>query len=313
MSDLHAVVGAGPLGRAVAEDLKTRGARVRILSRSGHGAGKDIEAVRADATNFADLASALIGASVVYQCSQPAYTRWAQDFPALQQGILDATVRAGADLVIADNLYMYGDPDGAVITENSPERPVTKKGRVRKAIADAALDAHHAGQLRVAISRPSNYFGPGHDQSSKAIFGAAVNAKGMQFFGSMEVPHSLTYYPDAAGAMATLGTTELGWGSVWIPPVQPAVTQREFASMVWRAAANTGSPRTMVVGRRMLAAIGLFVPVVREVLEMSYEYEKPFVVDSSHFERTFGVAPTPLADAIVATLESYSNTRLARA
>jgi len=275
--------------------------------------GNDIEAVRADATNSTDLDRALEGATIVYQCSQPKYTRWAQEFPALQRSILNATVRAGADLVIADNLYMYGDPKGAVIFDSSPERPVTKKGRVRKAMADAALDAHHAGLLRVAISRPSNYFGPAHDQSSKAVFGAAVKGKSMQFFGSMDVPHSLTFYPDAARAMATLGTSELGWGSAWIPPVQRALTQREFAAMVWQAAGNTGAARTTVVGRRMLAAIGLVVPVVREVVEMYYEYGKPFIVDSSHYESTFTDKPTPMADAIRATLESYAGAQAVRA
>lgn len=313
MTDLHVIVGAGPLGRALADDLRNRGARVRVVSRSGHPAGDGIEALRADATDSADLDSALKGASVVYQCAQPEYTRWVQEFPALQQGILDATVRAGADLVIADNLYMYGDPDGTVITENSAEHPVTKKGRVRKEMADAALDAHHAGRLRVAISRPSNYFGPGHDQSSKAIFGAAVDGKSMQFFGSMTVPRSLTFYPDAAHAMATLGTSDLGWGSVWIPPTQPAITQSELAAMVWHAAGNTGAPHTTVVGRRMLAALGLVVPVVREVVEMYYEYGKPFVVDSSHFESTFGARPTPMADAIQATLESYQGAQVVHA
>ena len=259
----------------------------------------------ADATNPADLDVALAGASVVYQCAQPAYTRWAQEFPQLQTGILDATVRAGADLVIADNLYMYGDPNGAVITETSPENPTTNKGRLRKTMADAAVQAHREGQLRVAISRPADYFGPGHDQSSKAIFGNAARGRAMQFFGRMDAPHTLSYLPDAAAAMAALGTTEAGWGSVWIPPVQPAVTQQELAERVWSAAGNSGRPKVRVTGEGAIRLVGLVVPVVREFAEMSYQYEKPFVVDSSRFESTFGAAPTPNDVAIAATVEHY--------
>ena len=259
----------------------------------------------ADATNPADLDVALAGASVVYQCAQPAYTRWAQEFPQLQTGILDAAVRAGADLVIADNLYMYGDPNGAVITEVSPENPATKKGRVRKAMADAALQAHCEGRLRVAISRPADYFGPGHDQSSKAIFGNAARGSAMQFFGRMDMPHTLSYLPDAAAAMATLGTTEAGWGSVWIPPVQPAMTQHELAERVWSAAGNSGRPKVRVTGEGAIRLVGLVVQVVREFAEMSYQYEKPFVVDSSRFESTFGAAPTANDVAIAATVEHY--------
>ncbi len=312
MSTLHVVVGAGGLGRTVAHELVTQGHRVRLVSRSEHSAGPDIESVRADATDPAQLDTALAGADVVYQCSQPEYTRWAEEFPQLQRGILDATVRAGADLVIADNLYMYGDPNGTVINEASPEAPVTKKGRVRKAMADAALEAHHAGMLRVAISRPSNYFGPGHDQSSKAVFGAAVKGKSMRFYGRMDAPHSSTYLPDAARAMATLGTTDQGWGSVWIPPVQPAITQHELASRVWTAAGNAGNPRVSVLSRRELALLGIFIPLLREVDEMYYEYERPFVVDSSKFQGAFGAEPTPMDVAIAATLASYAEARPVR-
>jgi nucleoside-diphosphate-sugar epimerase len=306
MTDLHAIVGAGPLGRALATELARQGERVRLVSRSGTAAHDGIESVRADATDAAQLGRALGGAAVVYQCAQPAYTRWAQEFPQLQNGILEAAARAGADLVIADNLYMYGDPAGATITEATPEIPVTKKGRVRKRMADAALDAHRAGRLRVAISRPSNYFGPGHDQTSKALFTSALRGRRMQFFGTLDVPHSLSYFPDAARAMAAMATSDIAWGSAWIPPVQPAMTQREFAGRVWQAAGNTTPPRLGVLAPRMLAAVGLFVPVVRELPEMAYEYERPFVVDSSRFEAAFGFGPTPLADAIGATIDAYS-------
>ena len=305
MSGLHIVIGAGGLGRSVAAQLVAGGERVRLVSRTGDARVTGAESVGADATNPADLDVALAGASVVYQCAQPAYTRWAQEFPQLQTGILDAAARAGADLVVADNLYMYGDPNGAAIREASPENPATKKGRVRKAMADAAVQAHREGQLRVAISRPADYFGPGHDQSSKAIFGNAARGRAMQFFGRMDAPHTLSYLPDAAAAMAALGTTEAGWGSVWIPPVQPAVTQQELAERVWSAAGNSGRPKVRVTGEGAIRLVGLVVPVVREFAEMSYQYEKPFVVDSSRFESTFGAAPTPNDVAIAATVEHY--------
>lgn len=305
MSGLHVIVGAGPLGRGLARQLLRHGQRVRLISRSGGHTVDGAESMRVDATVSTDLDRALAGAVVVYQCSQPHYTRWAQEFPRLQQGILDATVRAGADLVLADNLYMYGDPEGRTITERSPQVPATKKGRVRKAMADAALEAHQDGRLRVAISRPSDYFGPGHDQTSKAVFGNAVRGKSMQFFGRMDQPHTLSYVPDAARAMALLGTSGNGWGQVWIPPVQPALTQGELAERVWEAAGQSGRPRVSLLGRGVIRAVGLVVPVVREFGEMYYEYEKPFVVDSTAFESAFGIAPTPLDDAIATTVAHY--------
>ncbi|MGZ8804557.1 MAG: NAD-dependent epimerase/dehydratase family protein [Microbacterium sp.] len=309
MDGVHVVLGAGGLGREVADELARNGQRVRLVSRSGRSGGDPaIERVRADATNPAELDAALAGAAVAYQCAQPAYTEWTTEFANLQTGILDAAARAGADLVIADNLYMYGDPDGAAISESSRERPTTAKGRVRKQMADDALAAHRNGRLRVAISRASTYFGPGHDQSSKGIFDNALRGKPMQFIGGVDMPHSYSYLPDAARAMVLLGARETGWGSAWISPVQSALVCREFAARVWSAAGQSGKPRISVMRRGMLRAVGLFVPIVRELPEMLYEYEKPFVVDSSRFERAFGVAPTPSGEAIAATLEAYART-----
>lgn len=125
---MHVTIGAGPLGRGVALELVRRGERVRVLSRSGTSVGPDVESVKADAKSSVALTKALRSASVVYKCSQPPYTRWAQEFPGLQKSIVDATAHVGADLVVADNLYCYGDPRGAVITESSPEIPTSKKG-----------------------------------------------------------------------------------------------------------------------------------------------------------------------------------------
>lgn len=311
---MQVVIGAGPLGRSIAHDLAARGERVRLVSRSGGSAGDPlIEWVRADATKPPDLALAVRGSTVVYQCAQPQYQDWERSFPQLQRGVVEAAARAGADLVIADNLYMYGDPDGAPISESSIQQPATVKGGVRKSMADEALAAHHSGMLRVAISRASTYFGPGHDQSSKAIFSEALRGKPMRFLGRMDMPHSLSYVPDAAHAMVALGTGDSGWGAAWISPVQPAITQGEFAERVWAASGNAGPMRVTQVSRLMLGVLGLVVPMIREVPEMLYQHEKPFVVDSSHFEGEFGLRATPMADAIASTLEWYSNTAGVRA
>jgi nucleoside-diphosphate-sugar epimerase len=303
--ELHVIVGAGGLGRSVARALVSRGMRVRLLSRSGHGGMEGAESLAIDVADVAAIDSAFAGAAVVYQCAQPEYLQWEVEFPSLQKRILDAAVRAGADLVIGDNLYAYGDPDGAVISEDSAEKAVGRRAQLRKQMAEAALDAHRAGRLRVAISRASDYYGPGHDQSSKGIFGSAVRGKSMQFFGRTDVPHSFSYVPDAGRAMAILGTSEFGWGRVWIPPVQPAVTQAKFGSMVWAAAGQPGKPKISRVTRTVAAPLALFVPIVRALIETLSHFEHPYVVDSSEFENTFGVTSTPMDESIAETIDWY--------
>jgi len=301
----HVILGTGPLGTAVARSLIDRGETVRMVSRSGRGIVDGVETLAADLTDPAAAARAVAGTSVVYQCTQPAYHRWTIEFPALQQTIVDAAADAGADLVIADNLYSYGDPEGRTITESTPERPISRKGEVRRAMAQEALAAHRAGRLRVAITRPSNYFGPGYDQSGHAIFERAAHGKPVQLLGRGDQPRSVSFVPDAGAAMAAVGTSESGWGRVWITAIQPPLTQQEFADRVWQLAGQQGSARTAFITPGMMRFAGMFSPTIRAAIEMSYEFDRPFVASSAAFESTFDVAPTPLDDAIATTLRAF--------
>jgi nucleoside-diphosphate-sugar epimerase len=307
MSNLHVIFGTGPLGRSVAEALVQRGKQVRMVNRSGkiEGLSQGIEIVAGDAYSLEFTRRVTENAEVVYQCAQPEYHRWTEEFPALQTSILEGAASNNAKLVIADNLYMYGDPGGQTITETSPEQPHTKKGKLRKQMAKMALEAHRTGKLQVAISRPSHYFGPSYDLSGNFIFTPALKGKAIQLLGRANVPHSFSYVPDAGRAMAMLGTSEKSWGQIWIPPVLPATTQLEFAQKIWQAAGQSGTTRITLLNKWMLGLVGLFNAGSREAVEMLYEFEKPYVVDSSKFEKTFSVKATPLDEAIERTLEYY--------
>ncbi|MDX2005738.1 MAG: hypothetical protein SFU83_10720 [Meiothermus sp.] len=307
MAELHVIFGTGPLGHSVAEELTLRRKRVRMVNRSGktERLPHAVELITGDAYSLEFTRRITQGAAVVYQCAQPEYDRWAEEFPPLQASILEGVAANGAKLVIADNLYMYGDPNAQTIREDSPQNPTTRKGKVRKAMADAALEAHHLGKLQVALSRPSNYFGAGYDVAADMIFRPALAGKPMQWIGRLDQPHSFSYIPDAGKAMAVLGTSEQAWGQVWIPPVQPAVTQAELAAAIWRSAGQSGRPKIQVMNRLMVGLAGLFIPVVRETYEMLYEFEKPFVVDSSKFERTFGMTATAWEAALEHTLAHF--------
>ncbi len=305
MRELQVIFGTGPLGSSVAEELLRQGYQVRMINRSGRASVQDAETVAGDACSLDFARRVTENAAVVYQCAQPAYHRWAEEFPALQQSILEGAAANRAKLVIADNLYMYGDPNGQPIHENSAQNPSTKKGKVRKEMADAALAAHQAGKLQVALSRPSHYFGPDYEVIGDMVFKNALRGKAMQFLGRLNQPHSFSFVPDAGRAMAILGTSEQGWGQVWIPPVQSTLTQLEFAQKIWQAAGQTGTPKTQALGRIMAQIAGLFVPTIRETVEMLYEFERPYVVDSSKFEQAFGIKATPTDEAIRRTLGHY--------
>ncbi len=308
MSELHVVFGAGPLGRAVANELVRRGKAVRVVSRSGQmaEAPAGVELVAGDLYNPSVVRDLTRGAAASYQCAQPEYHEWQEKFPPLQAAIIEGLTGTGTKLVIGENTYMYGDTDGKPQTEDLPYAAHTRKGKVRAALAQAAMDAHKAGKVGVAIGRGSDFFGPWALGSSHGdrVFYPALTGKGASFAGNLDLPHTATYIEDFGKALAILGERDEALGQVWhVPSDRPQITQRQFAELVYREA---GQPlKVSGMGKTMLRIGGLFIPSAREIVEMMYEFEKPFIVDSSKFERTFGVKATPIEDAIKTTVAWY--------
>ena len=305
---LHVVFGTGPLGMAVMRSLTARGKTLHMVNRSGKAdVPEDVSVVGADAYDPDATADACRGAAVVYQCAMPPYHEWPQKFPRLQGNILGAAARAGAKLIIGENLYMYGEVSDRPITEDLPNAATTRKGRVRAEIAEAAMAAHRAGQARVAIGRGSDFFGPGVLQSAigaRAII-SALQGKRASLLGNIDLPHSYTYINDFGRALVTLGEREEALGQIWHVPNAETLTTRQFMSIVFE---ETGKPPAMSgVGRTMLRIAGIFVAGARETVEMMYEFERPFIVDSSKYEKTFGEHATPHRQAIRETVQYFRN------
>ncbi|GAB2826016.1 SDR family oxidoreductase [Actinoallomurus bryophytorum] len=306
-SDLHVVLGAGgAIGGSVARELASRGRRVRAVNRSGKVPSLDgVEAHRGDITSAEGAKAACEGADVVYHCAAPAYTRWVQEFPRMTDAVREGAAAAGAKLVFADNLYMYG-PVGAPMTEDMPSAARNPKGRVRAEMAESLLAGHRSGELRVAIGRASDYYGPGgvNTTAGTTVFGAALRGKVARWVGSLDQPHSLGYLPDIAKGLVVLGGDERADGEVWHLPAAEPLTGEEFLDLVF---AELGQPRKIAaLGRGMQRAIGLVNPTVRALGETWYQRDRPFVTDASKFTGTFGpFAVTPHAEAIAATLDWY--------
>lgn len=300
----HVVLGAGAIGSTIAQQLVDGGEPVRLVSRSGGGAGVDgAEAHAADLTDPAAVRAATAGARVAYFACQPAYTNWPKGFPLLADGVLGGLAGTGTRLVVVDNLYLYGPTGGRPLTEDLPAVATTRKGRARAALAERFLAAHRAGDVAVAIGRGSDYFGPRGVGTThgERLFPPLLAGKAVQLFGDVDAAHAVTYVPDFARALIELGRHDRALGTVWHVPTAPAVSQRAFVAM---AAAAAGVPTTKLsrVSKPMLLLAGLFVPAAREMIEMSYEFEEPFLVDSSRFEQAFGLVPTPLEVAMAETV-----------
>jgi len=302
-TDLHVIFGTGPLGKWTARELARQGKRVRLINRSGQASDlpEGAEIVKADAYDARQTTELTAGATAVYQCAQPAYHEWASKFPALQAAILEGAAAAGAKLIVAENLYMYGKPDGRPLTENSSYRAHTRKGRVRQAMTEALAAAQREGKVRVAIARGSDFFGPDETVSAGLVFWPALASKRVSVLGRLDQPHTYTYVADFGKTLATLGTHDEALGQVWHVPSNPPVTQAEFVAMVQDA---VGKPiKIQRATAPVLWLVGLGNPDAREIIEMLYEFERPFVMESEKFQRAFDIKPTPLREAVQATVD----------
>ncbi|MFZ0088765.1 MAG: NAD-dependent epimerase/dehydratase family protein [Solirubrobacteraceae bacterium] len=305
---LHVVFGAGQVGGTLAERLAGLGLPVRAVSRSRPAALPDgVDWRAADATDPDAATEAAAGASVIYQCLNAPYTDWPKRFPPLQRGVMAAAERTGALLVSLENIYGYGPTHGKAMTEDLPLAATTVKGRTRAAMTQELLAAAEAGQVKIAIGRASDFFGAGAIGSSlgERVFGNAVAGKAADFIGNPDLPHTYSYIPDIAAGLATLGTDERAIGGVWHLPGPETVTTRELLELV---AADVGHPvGVRVLPKLAVRALGLLNPTIRELVELSYEFEQPFVLDTSKYESTFGTAATPLKAAVTATVNWYRN------
>jgi nucleoside-diphosphate-sugar epimerase len=310
----HVIVGVGAVGRGVARELTAAGHEVVVVSRSGRASGIDgVPTVAVDATAAAALTAVLRGADVLYNCANPAdYTQWAREWPPLAASLLQSAIDSGASYVIMGNLYGYG-PVTVPMTPELPLATPSANGRIRVRMWEEALAAHHAGRVRVTEVRASDFIGP--ESGANAHLGDRViprilAGKKVRAFAAADQPHSWTYVPDVARAIAVLGTDDRSWGRAWHVPTNPALTQREaFASIA--TVAGVGTPRVGTISPHAIRAVGVAVPLIRALGQQLYQFDRPFVIDASETTATFGLEPTPWAECIGTTLAVYSAAPLA--
>ena len=301
---LHVIVGKGPVGTTTAQELVSRGHEVRVLSRSGGQSTPAVEHRQVDATDPDALAEAARGAAALYNAVNPAYSRWATDWPPVASALLTAAERSGAVLVTMSNLYSYGRPSGPM-TPETPMAATDVKGRVRKQMWEDALAAHRAGRVRVTEARASDFVGPQVplDQSHLMRQIPALR-KGSRAWviGDPDVRRSWGYMPDVATTLATLGTDDRALGRAWHVPSGPPRSQRQALEDL---AAALGAPPARVSGVPwpVLRAIGVAVPFLREVAAMRHQFDQDFVVDASATTATFGITATPWDEVVRATVD----------
>ena len=303
-SELHVIFGAGQVGTELARQLMSDGRSVRLVRRSAGAGPPGVALVRADARDRAAVGDAPRGAAVIYHCMNAPYSAaiWAEELPRLQENLVTASVRANARLVVLDNLYALGRTGGRPMSEATPFAPCSRKGEIRARLAESLEASRRAGTVRAVTGRASDFFGPGGVNSyfEKRLFGPALAGKKAAMIVEPDTRHTYHFIPDVAAGLATLGA-DAGADGTFMLPCEPAVTTRELIALM---ATALGKPIAFSrVPPLALRLAGLAVPIVRELNEMAYQWEQPFVVNDAKFRARYGDRSTPLAEGARRTVE----------
>ncbi|MBC7443021.1 MAG: hypothetical protein H7311_10990 [Ramlibacter sp.] len=297
------VVGAGMIGRPLAERLAARGDQVTIATRSG-ALAEGATPLVLNASDPAAFTIAAAGMATIFLCTNPRYTDWPTQWPPIIDAAIRAASASGAALVVMGNLYPYGVPDGPM-TEHSPETTTETKGLVRGEGWRLVREAHERGEIKAVEVRASDYFGPGVSGTAHLgdrFFNAVLDSKTARVVGTPALVHSWSFLPDIVTTLVAAGDHAGEWGRLWHVP-STAISRTEIVDQLNRRFASRGRARGYP--QWLLRSLGAMNPMMHEIWASSYQFLVPYVIDSAETERELGVAVTPWAQALGTAADSY--------
>jgi nucleoside-diphosphate-sugar epimerase len=300
---MQTILGSGgAIGKELAKALTNYTSDIRLVSRNPEKINPTDQLLAADLLNPDELDRAIHDSAIVYvTVGFPySYKVWEKAWPAFVSHLIKACKKQNCKLVFFDNVYMYSKNQLNPMTEETPVRPPSKKGEVRKRVADMILEEINQGGLKALIARSADFYGPSIQQTSiltETVFKPLHQGKKANWFASDSCKHSFTFTPDAGKATALLGNTPHAYGQTWhLPTASNPPTGKLWVEAI---ASRMGvEPKYRVVAPLIVKVMGWFMPIMKESVEMLYQYDRDYVFDSGKFENTFDLRPTPYEDGI---------------
>ncbi|AWW29987.1 NAD-dependent dehydratase [Echinicola strongylocentroti] len=300
---MQTILGSGGvIANELARELRTYTNHLRLVSRQPQKINNDDETFSADLTHLDQVKAAVKGSTIVYLTAGLKYKThiWEATWPKIISNVIDACIQHECKLVFFDNVYMYDPNYIGCMKEDTPVRPVSRKGTVRAKIADMILDSMAKRDLNAIIARSADFYGPHITLKSiltELAFKPMVKSGTAKWIGDAHQPHAFTFTPDAGKALALLGNTEDAYNQIWhLPTASNPPTGKEWIHLIAKEMGK--SPNYQVLAPWFFSVSGWFVPFMKELKEMLYQYERPYVFDSSKFQENFFFKPTKYRDGI---------------
>ncbi len=304
---MQTILGAnGIIGRELSGHLPRFTSQVRQVSRNPQKVNPSDELVKADLLNYSETERAVAGSEVVYLVAGLKYETkvWQQQWPVVMKNTIEACKKHRSKLVFFDNVYAYGKVNG-VMTEETPFNPTSKKGEVRATIATLLLNEIKAGNLKGMIIRAADFYGPGATLSliHSTLTERLKAGKGAQWIGDMKRIHTFTYTPDAGKTVALLGNAEEAYNQTWHALTSAEKMTAEALIRIAYEIMNMPNKGVQAMSKTGVRLLGLFIPVLREFVEMMYQFENDYIFDSSKAQKFLNENPTSYKVGIQETLK----------
>jgi nucleoside-diphosphate-sugar epimerase len=299
---------AGNIGTLLAEELRKYTDKVRLVSRTPRRINNTDELVSVDVTLPGAIDRAVKGSDIVYLVVSLDYNLrvWETQWPALMKNTIDACIKYNSRLVFFDNVYMYDEREIPHMTEESKMNPPSRKGQVRRDICNMLFSAIKEGKINALIARSADFYGTdaGDIIPYQLIIKNLAAGKSASWFIRSDAVHSFTYIRDAARATAILGNTPDAYGQVWhLPTDSTRITVSDFTQMI--AAELNERSHIRIIPMFIVRMMALFNPLMKEMSEMMYQYDRDYFFDSSKFVKKFGIRPTSYKEGIKEMCNTY--------
>lgn len=305
---MQTILGSGgAIGTELANALTNYTSKIRLVSRNPKKVNTNDEILSADLLKKAELEKAIHGSDIVYITVGFPYSLkvWSNSWVPFIKNAVDICSENNIKMVFFDNVYMYDISEIPNMTEDAKINPPSQKGEIRAEVAKIIQDKIIEGKLDALFARSADFYGPSIKKTSvltEMLFNPLSQKKKANWLCSVDYKHSFTYTPDAAKATALLGNTESAYKQVWhLPTAKNPLTGKEWIETV--ATELAAEPKFQVATKFIAKIMGWFNPVMKEIYEMLYQYDRDYIFNSDKFDKTFDFKTTSYLDGIKEIIE----------
>jgi nucleoside-diphosphate-sugar epimerase len=311
---MKTILGTGQLGIAVMETLLNDNSNedITLVNRTGKldfEIPEHVKVVAADVTSKDDMERMARKSDVIYSCTDVPYQSWVKFYPATASALAYALSKTNARLVFADNMYSYGNVLGHTMHEDLPHKAQTRKGLIRTSVINTLLKSGHEFSERVAFVKAADFIGP---RIYKGIFGTdfldkIYSKKTVLLAGKIEVPHTFTYINDFAQAIVNVGNAADTFGQIWHAPNATAISLDKWIHLFQNY--TNEKVEVKLLPKFAIRIAGMFNSLIRELYELAYQFEHPYLVSHSKYINRFEDHSKSPSVIVKETVEWYKKSK----